>query len=495
MERVAPRNVMYENQLPLAIASKSQRRIFFPEGPAAFSYQGGAKSNIIRIPINADSMLDAQNSYLQFTLKNNSGANTIGTDIGVPIIERLRIESAGVTLEDIQSYNKLYGGVLLPCQASLGAVKDATLTQMGLSSTINGLSAVSAFTAHNATTLVNGGQAIGATNGGNEAANIVTAVSEAINALRTQAGGLNARTQTSFLGSHQKNDEIGAGAKKVFNVPLVSALLNLDKYLPLVFMNAGLVLELHLSLPNSVGVCSAGADNDWDVEDVRYIAHLIDLEREFYDRLRMVMETSGTNLQLTGTTFRSFRQTEPGNATAPYNINIPARIKSIKSIFFTHTINSERYAQQRFGIGCALSNGVSEYQFRVGPMLYPSTSVKVNLNNKGEAYQELRKAFGNINDYQHGGALIDDSTYYSVANQVGAQAGEVPRLTPYALDFESFPRTALENGINTADRSLPITLEIKREHTGNGGAVDVDVFVMCDAVFYVNTDGSVSVSI
>ena len=68
-------------------------------------------------------------------------------------------------------------------------------------------------------------------------------------------------------------------------------------------------------------------------------------------------------------------------------------------------------------------------------------------------------------------------------------------MTPYGLDFESFPKTSLENGINSADRSLPITLDIKRANTGVAGAVDVNVFVMCDAVWYVNLDGSVSVSI
>ena len=39
----------------------------------------------------------------------------------------------------------MYGAVLFPSQASLGAVKDATLTQMGVDSTIDGLSTLKSY--------------------------------------------------------------------------------------------------------------------------------------------------------------------------------------------------------------------------------------------------------------------------------------------------------------------------------------------------------------
>ena len=110
MERVAPRQVAYENQLPLAIESKSQRRKFFPEGATTYGPNGNGNghSNIIRIPINADSLLDVQHSYLQFTINNlDGGGRTMGLDVGIPWLKRVRIESAGTTLEDIDNYNKL----------------------------------------------------------------------------------------------------------------------------------------------------------------------------------------------------------------------------------------------------------------------------------------------------------------------------------------------------------------------------------------------------
>ena len=136
MERQAPKQLLYENQLPLAVESKSTRRLFFPEGGSTYGPPGGANPNIIRIPINADSLLDVQHSYLQFDL-NATAANTrgIAPDIGVPFIRRLRIESAGTTLEDIDEYGKLYGNILFPVQASNGAVQEATITTKGIGST------------------------------------------------------------------------------------------------------------------------------------------------------------------------------------------------------------------------------------------------------------------------------------------------------------------------------------------------------------------------
>jgi|EP01044_Picomonas_judraskeda_P002219 hypothetical protein len=50
-------------------------------------------------------------------------------------------------------------------------------------------------------------------------------------------------------------------------------------------------------------------------------------------------------------------------------------------------------------------------------------------------------------------------------------------------------------GVNTADRSLPISL-ILGFTTGNAPtATNVDVYVLADALFYINGDGSMSVSV
>ena len=64
-------------------------------------------------------------------------------------------------------------------------------------------------------------------------------------------------------------------------------------------------------------------------------------------------------------------------------------------------------------------------------------------------------------------------------------------------DFESFQRSALESGVNTADRSLPVILELTGFQSGNAGGqtARIDTYVMMDAIFYVSLDGTCSVSV
>jgi hypothetical protein len=56
-ERVHPPQVNYDNVLPLAVESRSNRREFHPVNGQSFSNSNGA--TVIRIDVNADSMLDA----------------------------------------------------------------------------------------------------------------------------------------------------------------------------------------------------------------------------------------------------------------------------------------------------------------------------------------------------------------------------------------------------------------------------------------------------
>ena len=445
MERVAPSQINYDNQLPIAISSKSQRREFFPEGGSIYGPNGGGKPNIVRIPINADSMLDCQNSYLKFELVTKT--NTCGLDLPQSFIKRLRILSGGTVLEDIDQYGRLYAGVLLPSQGNLSTLKNSQIT---------------------------GGQYNSA-----------------------DAGDANHMSMV-----YPASSTVALGSTITMSIQLASGLLNLDKYVPLVLMNAGFTIELEFDVAGSIGI-SHTAQQPWVLQNFRYVAHLIDLERDFYDRLRMVMEGSGGVLQLAGQTFRHYSgQFATGLTNA--SINIPARVKSIKSILFRNTVEADisgGTAETNYGISTSPTRGITEFQFRVGAVSYPPNSVKcgtgtngatISAVNRGESYLELEKAFGHLSNHKEGSWYLDGRTYCRSTNAKVAGAS-VACYSIYGLDFESFNRSAIENGVNTADRSLPITLEL----TSTVVALDttVDVWCLCDAIFYVNLDGTCSVSI
>ena len=107
MERVAPPALNYDNILPLAIESRSNRRSFVPTNGATFS--NGTGATVVRIDVNADSMLDCAHSYMTCEIVNNAAAtNFLSLNPFCPAwIQRLRIESGGVVIEDINEYSRL----------------------------------------------------------------------------------------------------------------------------------------------------------------------------------------------------------------------------------------------------------------------------------------------------------------------------------------------------------------------------------------------------
>ena len=74
--------------------------------------------------------------------------------------------------------------------------------------------------------------------------------------------------------------------------------------------------------------------------------------------------------------------------------------------------------------------------------------------------------------------------------------GESVSFAPYGIDLEAF-RHEIENGIDTSSRALPITLHTQHADDprgGNDACNQLLMYVLYDSLFYVNMDGSVSVS-
>ena len=441
MEGTAPSSVMYGDQLPLGISAKSQRRLFLPATGDSYTNDG---TNICRIDINADSMLDTAESYLMFNFRNDSADNIL-LDVGQPLISRIRIESGGVVLEDIQNYNQLVGGILSPANNGVSNIQANKLNRTLASASPDNKERV-----NGVGTLTYGNVANGGT-----ASNGESAIAQNVN-------------QTQCYKLH-------------------TALLDNEKYLPLVLMNAGLTIEIEWDTSGAVGITNGASAVDWTISGVRYVAHLVDLDRSFYDRLRMVQQNSGGVLQIAGQSFRSFTASIQNGATNS-NINIPCRVKSIKSVFW----KSSRATQNTtyFDISSGGHLNTSEYQLRIGATTYPPTAVKVNATtNKIEPYMELQKAWGKLGSNIHADWLSSDA-YLSSALPTEGNAGVV-RPAPFGIDLESF-RHEIENGVDTSSRSLPMTLSLT--HTDAGADATCFVFVLFDSLFYVNMDGSVSVS-
>lgn len=487
MERVLPKTIDYTDVLPLAVESKARRRTFFPINGQSFTDN---TNNIVRIDISADALLDTQHSYLRFT--TTFAAANVGIDFagGHSFIRRLRVEQSGTILEDIQNYNKLMGGIVLPCQVGWDYLAERSITEG-----VQGRGGMGAGTIANF-------RLAGATN--------VTAIGvQAADALGIQSTYLNTGNANNIDG------QILAAGSYDFCIPLTSGLFNNEKLIPLMLMSAPLTIEIELA-PHIQAVCAAGAGT-YTWSNIRYIANLVEVGQDVAQQLRMVQEMSGGVLTLAGQTYRHFS----GNIAAASNetvINIPARVKSMKSLFF-FSIGGGADANATYDVGGGVSMNLQEYQLKIGSVVYPPTPVQCQHRGglaigatggqRAEQLMELAKAWGNVGSTK-GLGMLTSLTYGVVAGDAGGGSraggavagglsaiGDGYRFCPYGLDLEAFQRVAIESGVNTADRSLPISLILSHANPGGAAVVaqQVDAYVLADALFYINADGSMSVSV
>ena len=521
--RVVPPQLNYDDILPLAIESRSNRREFLPVNGQSFSNHNG--STICRIDVNADSMLDATRSYLECDINNLHG--TADTYLALnPFcpswIQRVRIESGGTTIEDINEYSRLYAMLVLnQCPesyvrnnvANQGMYKPECSTNLKWTTTATVADALPACRA--ATMLAAGLAADVAAD--MSVASIPTELHYPMSAQAVLSGsstnlvdGINVdaasnRPSANGLAVIQEKNRIKTGSSSRMCIPLVSGFLNMEHYIPLIMMNAGFTIELTLCDANRIGVTQIEtaaqqgafeATQKWSVTGVKYVAHLIDLDRSFYDQLRSVMEQTGGVLQLAGQTYRHYVGQMPVG-TAPTTLTIPARVKSVKSIFGTFLDSLQMGSSSNFDTSVFQNANVDTFRFEIGSVRYPQTEVNCKVAGKEgvECQVELQKAWGKLGDYSHEQAYSFKHLQNAESVRDGS-SGKYATLSAFCIgyDFEAFQRVALEAGINTADRSLPINAIIK-QHTATTNATRVDFFVLTDALYYINLDGTVSVSI
>ena len=475
MERVLPKTIDYQDVLPLAVESKSRRRTFFPTNGQTFQDN---TNNIIRIDISADALLDTQHSYLRFT--NTFAANTVGIDFagGHSFIRRLRIEQSGTILEDIQNYNKLMGGIVLPCQCGSDYLKERQITEGVNQNSQSGTTAN--FRSP-------------------QAAQVTAAGAGAADVLGLRTGAALTNNNNNIL------SQIAAGGAYDFCIPLTSGIFNNEKLIPLMLMSAPLTIEIELA-PHVQAVVAAGAGT-YSWSNVRYIANLVEVGQDVAQQLRMVQEMSGGVLTLAGQTYKHFSGTTSAGAESV--INIPARVKSMKSIFF-FSKGAAADAVANYDVGGGGTMGLQEFQLKIGSVVYPPTPVQcqhrggaaigASGGQRAEQMMELAKAWGNVGSTKGLGMLQSLNYGTTIETEaVGAAVGGFLSgggqysFCPFGLDLEAFQRVAIESGVNTADRSLPISLILS--HTGAQAAQTLDAFVLADALFYINADGSMSVSV
>ena len=242
---------------------------------------------------------------------------------------------------------------------------------------------------------------------------------------------------------------------------------------------------------------------DYTIQNVAYVAQLVDVSPEVDNQVRMIQELSGGAIVLNCNDYTHFNGNITAGAAGQQAINVPARRKSIKSLLFVG-------ASQTFGAGIQrarynTSSGgnmnLIDYQVKVGSIMHPATPIRCNfnvggdINTRAEAFEELTKCFMPVNNVVGLGGLsrLNYATTDGAAANMALQAG-IPTYCPLGVDMEAFSRTvAIESGLDTSSRSTPISLLL---NLGGGvaEALNIDAYVVYDALYYIDRSGVISVS-
>ena len=275
--------------------------------------------------------------------------------------------------------------------------------------------------------------------------------------------------------------------------------LNMDKYLPLVLMGQGFTIQLELETGANIGVMTgggAGEPSTYSISDVKYVAHIVDMQRDFYDMLRNLQSQSGGSLMIGSSTFRHFSHTFNSGAGTE-DINITARVRSLENLLWCTTATANVGDSSIYNLSNSSSMGCpsGNYNVFVGAVRYPSNQVSWNnVTNKGESYQELRKCFGALGSINHGG-LLNACTY--LASETGSDrdtTGGIPTYGPMGISFKSW-RHELEDGIDTSSSALPIRLALSLGAPNAAAAQTADIYAQATVLFYFNMDGTVTANV
>jgi hypothetical protein len=504
-------------------------------------------------------------------------------DFGMPFIRRLQILSGGQELEDIDEYGRLYS-ILLATQGNPEQENELSINQGRLDVNLNATSTndnnplvqqlplLAADTGYGNPILdrINGLQdSIGmgllshdayndmmnpylhngrsdqySSDPGVKAARKTTALDnkpgsmEPIqgNALFSSAHPVTGDRATALVSGE---NSVPGRNKYTYNIPLVSAILNNSKYWPLIFTNLGLDIYIHLEDAVNVGafqqhVGITKITPKYEISNVRYHAHLVDVDRSFYDRMRMAMQASGGVLQMSGTTYKHYMDTK-GQDSNRHTVQISTRLKSLNALLVRPQRQEINNKPMHFCISTGEGCFMDKYAFRVGSIQYPQRGVECTDTNLGESYCELKKTFGVLGDYTHNN-FINRTTFNRGLSS--SLPGNPYAFFTAAYGFEGFAKTATESGINVSDRALPVVCEIERtpfneydrshrlynginvaaptndgnsnlaEPAANVNMSDVvsmgtdrpaniryDIFAVTDMIIYITADGSVSTRI
>jgi hypothetical protein len=306
------------------------------------------------------------------------------------------------------------------------------------------------------------------------AATLSTAIKNALNTTPS----VNQINSGAYLGSVVA---AGTSTTSTYCLNLISLVGSLcqAQYLPLFAIDSGplrveITLHDQLNKIYGTGIAPTGSIN---VSNVEYVANFIELS----DRaMSMVYEgLQGQPLQFVVPDYRNFQYSYTLANNIQLNIPIPAKFSSLKSLFIT---SRDKYANDLYMPLSSTYNALSNYQFRIGPVILPPKAPA----SIPEMFAEVLKAIGSMGDLYHSPSI--DLPSYQLATSGALTNATVTNGTVSSgsfyvgIDLENYSN-ASKDSIFAGYNSLTDDIYASFQYgTCGTPAMRYDIFAMFDTV-------------
>jgi len=272
-------------------------------------------------------------------------------------------------------------------------------------------------------------------------------------------------------GCHSANEREGVsiarGERQTFCMPLISGLLNGDKYVPLGKMQND--LEIRIQLEDGIRAFVSD-DNDYQLENVQYVSQIIELDAVAEQSL-----PSDNNMYVWGgESFSNHNDIITANAGSA-SIYLPFKYGSLKTIWLIHRNDTNFTNAPNKAITGRSKASLDQYQFAIGSQMVPPNPVRTT-NGCSEVAMEVYRALHSVN-LPSGGVLT--STTFN-REDVTTENGTFL----LAQELESFSRKndVLQSGTNT----IGSTCYYKGSYTLVPNQMRVDAWAHFDTIYIVS---------
>ena len=466
-----PKNLRYGNKVESA-AAKSYRTNIQPQNGTGTYNLGDTIT--VNIPTRANLVLATTESYLKWTVTYTNGtavqSQRLDSCGAHGLIQRIRVWHGSNLLQDIDNYG-LLAKMLFDVQVSTDSI-------YGKYNVISGTRNDLVLTLPTAAA---GGAAA------NAFADINTAIATALTPL--SAANVSALQVNSgeLIGTGITN---GATNSVTYSLNLISIIGTLcsQQYFPLfACTSAPLRAEIILvDQPNKAYVGSDALVGSFAINNVEYVANFIELSDSAMGMIQQSLQ--GSPLQFVVPDYRNFGAsvTTTAGTALQYSFPIPAKFSSLKSLFVMNRDKGTGTA--RFFPYSCVTNGLSDYYFRVGSQIMPTKAP----SNIQEQFCELLKAIGSISDIGHQPS-IEKASYsqlstaqFTAANQLTKSSGSFY----IGLDLESFANANKDSifaGYNSNTDDIFCVLNYGNSVTAATNRLDAFALFDCVIVLENNT--------